>query len=298
MARYTESNLRELYQARGMVDAAEKGQAELNFDTSFVSVPVPDGKLIKRFDVVRPVLEADCVINLPKFKTHKLTCLTAAVKNLFGVLPGKTKMGYHASLKNIDNLSDMLLDLCSLVKPRLTIVDAIVGMEGDGPNSGHPREMGLLLAGPNPLAMDVLLAEIVNVDPRTIPHIRSAVNRNLCSGRLDDVKILGETLESIRKADFLIPGVRESLAPGIIYRLGSPLLKNMFFVKPQIVLETCTGCGICEENCPENAIMIANSKAQIDYKRCIRCYCCHELCPNNSVELKKTTLYRLGRLVN
>jgi uncharacterized protein (DUF362 family)/Pyruvate/2-oxoacid:ferredoxin oxidoreductase delta subunit len=302
VARYTESNLRELYEVTGMADAAEKGGAELNLDTSFISVSAPDGKLIKRFDVIKPVLEADCVINLPKFKTHEFTYLTAAVKNLFGVLPGKTKTGYHATLKNIENFSDMLIDLCSFVKPRLTIVDAIVGMEGDGPTSGHPREIGLLLAGPNPLAVDILLAEVVNVDPKAIPHIRSAVNRKLCSGSLDDVEILGETLESIRKLDFVMPKSMKnggkSLATGILYRLGSPLLKNMFSVKPQIIHDVCTGCGICEENCPESAIMISNAKARIDHKRCIRCYCCHELCPNNSVELRRTTLYGLGRAIN
>ncbi len=178
VARYTASNLRNLYQVTGMTEAADEGGAKLNYDTSSVSVSVPNAKLVKRFDIIKPILEADVVINLPKFKTHEFTYLTAGVKNLFGVLPGKTKAGYHATLKNIRNFSEMLIDLFLYVDPDLTVVDAIVGMDGDGPTSGRPRDLGFLVASKNALAVDVLLAEAVGIDPRSIPHIRAAADRS------------------------------------------------------------------------------------------------------------------------
>jgi len=300
-ARYTTSSLRDLYDKTGMKEAAEKGTAKLNYDTSFESVPHSEGKLVKRFDVIRPILDADVVINLPKFKTHEFTYLTAGVKNLYGVIPGKAKATYHATLRDVRDFSDMLIDLYLCINPSLTIVDAIVGMDGDGPTSGRPRELGLLMASENPLAVDVLLAETVGVDPVTIPHIRAAVDRKLCSGGLEDIEILGETLESIRISDFAMPKSmvqkRKPRTIDFLYGLAAPLLKDMFSVKPKIIPELCIGCGICEENCPERAIIVSNGKALIDQSRCIRCYCCYELCPHKSVELTKNVLYTLGRTV-
>jgi uncharacterized protein (DUF362 family)/NAD-dependent dihydropyrimidine dehydrogenase PreA subunit len=267
---YNPASLKTLYDATGMMDVAEKTSTRLNYDTSFRIVPHPTGKLVRRFEIIRPILEADVMINLPKFKTHEFTYLTGAVKNLFGVIPGKVKEGYHAKLKNIHNFAEMLIDLLACVKPGLTIVDAIVGMDGDGPLSGRPRELGLLVAGENALSVDILLAKVIGVDPRRIPYIGAAVGRNLCSGDLD-VEILGDALESVRVSDFLMPKT-----------LGKD---DNVLVTPRIILETCIGCGICEENCPERAVRLVRGKASIDQDRCIRCYCCYEMCPNKAVEL-------------
>ena len=302
VARYTASNLRNLYQVTGMVEAADKGGAKLNYDTSSVSVSIPNGKLVKRFDIIKPILEADVVINLPKFKTHEFTYLTAGVKNLFGILPGKTKAGYHATLKNTKNFSEMLIDLFSYVNPCLTVVDAIVGMDGDGPTSGRPRDLGFVVASENALAVDVLLAEAVGVDPKSIPHIRAAVDRKLCCGDIEDFEIVGETLESIRILDFVMPKSMaqkgKSHVTDFLYGVATFFVKDMFSVTPQVIPELCVGCGICKENCPEGAIRIVNEKARIKQRRCIRCYCCYELCPNKSVELKRNLLYALGRAIN
>ncbi len=302
VTRYTPTALKDLYHVTGMIKAAEISGATLNYDTSFEHVSNPNGKLIKRFEIIKPILEADAVINLPKFKTHEFTYLTAAVKNLFGVVPGKAKAGYHATLKNVRDFSEMLIDICSYVNPCLTIVDSVVGMDGDGPTSGRPREVGLLLASGNALAVDILLAEAINVDPKAIPHIKAAVDRMLCSGSQEDFEILGETLESIRISDFVMPKSmkqnRRVSVSSFLYGLATPLFKEMFSVKPWIIQETCAGCGVCEENCPVHAIEIADGKARIDGKKCIRCYCCHELCPNSSVELRENRLYALGRTIN
>jgi uncharacterized protein (DUF362 family)/NAD-dependent dihydropyrimidine dehydrogenase PreA subunit len=301
-ARYTRGALRDIYRVTGMIDAADAAKAKLNYDTSFESVSVPSGKLVRRFDIIKPIIEADAVINLPKFKTHEFTYLTAAVKNLFGVIPGKTKVGYHATLRNVRNFSEMLIDLLSYVNPCLTIVDAIVGMDGDGPTSGRPREFNLLVASENALAVDILLAKAIGVDPKSIPHIQAAIDRKLCSGSLEDIEVLGETFESIRISDFVMPKSMEREGKlgltGLLYRFTAPLFKDMFSVKPQIIPEICTGCGVCEDNCPERAIEINDGKACIDQKRCIRCYCCHELCPNNGVELRKNLLYALGKAIS
>jgi len=300
--RYTASTLRDIYQTTGMIDVAERTGARLNYDTSFEIVSFPKGKLLKRLEIIKPILDADAVVNLPKFKTHEFTYLTAAVKNLFGVVPGRTKTGYHAKLRNVQNFSEMLIDISSHVNPCLTVVDAVLGMDGDGPASGRPRELGLILASENALVIDILLAEAVGVDPKMIPYIRAAVDRKLCSGDREDVEIRGETLKSIRILDFVMPKTMSMIgklgASSFLHRMAAPLFKNMFSVKPWINPRTCRGCGICEESCPERGVRIVDGKAYIDERVCIRCYCCHEICPNKSIELREPFLYTLGRTIN
>ena len=138
--RYTKAVLEKIYHTNGMWQAAEDSGAELNFDTSFEKLSFPEGELIKWFEVITPVLKADGMLNLCKLKTHSFTHMTGAVKNHFGVIPGRTKPGYHAKLADKNLFVDMLLDLMHAVPSRISIMDAVVAMEGDGPGTGDPKE--------------------------------------------------------------------------------------------------------------------------------------------------------------
>jgi len=307
--------LNAVYKATGMYWASEVSGVPLNEDYRSVNVPHPEGALLHRLDIVQPLTEADVVINLPKFKTHNLVGLTLAVKNLFGLIPGTTKMGYHSKLQDRSLFCEGLLDIYTYVKPALHIMDAILGMEGEGPSGGDPREMGLLLASPDGLAMDTVCAALVGLEPTAVLTTRRAVARGLTSGRLEDLEIVGEDWEAVRIPNFRMgiempidPGLAKGPLRAVLQKISSgeasqgrktgPLARLSRWLGTQMVAAPyagpkCIGCGFCARHCPVNAITIVNRKAVMDLSKCIRCYCCHELCPETAVELRKPWLGRL-----
>ena len=158
-ALHKEAVLRGLYEKTGMAQAAAASGAELCYDASTRTVSLPAGRVLKQAEVIAPVAEADGVFDLPKLKTHVLMSMTGAVKNLFGVLPGLSKVGYHATHPSQEQFADVLLDLAEYVRPRLSIMDGVLAMEGDGPGaSGTPRHAGVLLVSDSPLALDAAAA--------------------------------------------------------------------------------------------------------------------------------------------
>lgn len=290
---YKENSLRKVYDKCGLVDAATDAGVELNYDTSVMTVSCREGRIIKRFNSIKPALDADVLISLAKGKTHSFTGITGAVKNLFGIVPGFEKAGYHFKLQTIDRFSKMLVDICEYAKPELSFIDAIVCMEGDGPGSGRPKNVGALISSGNPHAADVVFCEVIRIDPRTIPTINEAFSRNL----LGDLEIKGTNLPDLYINDFKMPATFGTgdglLGEGILQPFIRPVFKNAFAVKPSILNEACTGCGICVKSCPVSAIVLKDKIAVIDYDKCIRCYCCHEMCPHHSVELSKSALYKI-----
>jgi uncharacterized protein (DUF362 family)/ferredoxin len=309
--------LRMAYRRTKIDWAAEVSGAELNFDCEGVQVSHPEGVVLHRLDLVRALLDADVVINLPKLKTHNLTTLTLAVKNLLGLVPGALKIGYHAKLQDRERFCQGLVDILTYVKPALQIMDAIVGMEGDGPSGGDPHPIGAVVAGADALAVDIVCTALVGMDPEEVETTRVAMARGLTSGRLQDVELLGEPLDALRVADFrrgmavpvdpgLVPRIlrgllsAESSAPGEGDALGRGPFRILStgWVWRQLVSfpyagEDCTGCGFCARHCPVDAIQIVDRRARMDTGRCIRCYCCHELCPETAVMLRKPLLGRV-----
>lgn len=288
---FNPAGLRSLYRIAGLDQVAGVTGAELNLDCAAMEVPYPEGHLVKMLDVMRPATTADGIINLPKLKTHGLLRFTGAVKNLFGLVPGRVKLGYHTKLQDTEHFSDMLLDLALWAQPRLTIVDAIVAMEGEGPSAGTPRHMGLLLAGEDTTALDLAALDIIGMDPETVPTIRMARRRGITSGRSVDLDILGVCLDDARVPDFYAP---QTGSPSVI--LTPPGIRRRLerhFVASPHASNRCTGCGICRDNCPVEAITITGRRARMDLGRCIRCYCCHEFCPQHAVELRRSPLARI-----
>ena len=295
--RYSARILDKIYQTTGMLQAANQAGIELNRDTSSRPVSYAAGVLTKHFDIITPVYEADAVFNLCKMKTHLFTVMTGAVKNLFGVIPGLTKTGYHAKLHDTARFAGMLLDLAQYLAPRLTIMDAVVAMEGDGPGSGDPRKVGLLLGSENPLALDVVAGEIMGIDRAVNPIVMEAERRGAIPNRTEDIEVVGENLADVIVADFKLSRVSAGslgLQPMPWYqRLLEPVFKNAFTVRPRVIWDRCIACGTCIEGCPVEAVSFVNERAKIDDDKCIRCYCCHELCPEEAIGLFKGWLYQL-----
>ena len=301
--KFNVKTLEKIYQKSGMDKAAEESGAELNFDTEVVPVSFPEGRLTRRFEVIGPIVKADVVLNLSKLKTHCFMHVTGAVKNNFGVIAGLHKPGYHAKLQDPTKFAGMLLDLAAYVSPKLSIMDAVVAMEGEGPGMGDPRPVGLLLAGENQLALDVVASEVMGVPPENNPVLLEAERRGLTPTRLEDVDLIGLDKGRLRVDGFKLPATiygGTGFAPtemNFFQRMMTPLFKTGLTVKPKVITKSCVGCESCYEACPMEAIdMVAAKKgqnAQIDDDKCIRCYCCHEMCPEKAITLKRSLMHRI-----
>jgi uncharacterized protein (DUF362 family)/ferredoxin len=279
-----------IYERVGLAAVAAETGAELNTHLIPQQRAHPEGLLIKLVDTTSFLTESDVVISVPKLKTHSFMHFTGAVKNLFGTVPGTTKAGYHVKLQTVDRFADMLLDLADFVRPALTVMDAVVGMDGDGPSAGQPFPIGAILAGTDPVALDVAALSLVGHEPLSVPVVAKAVARGWTTGRAGDLSLLGDDPAGLRVNGFrLPPGGRSEmdLVPGFLLPLGTRLL-----VASPHVTERCTGCGVCIENCPVETIIRARGRAQIDLSDCIRCYCCHEACPEQAIELRQSWLGR------
>jgi len=307
------------YRKTGMAWAAEVSGVELNENVGSVQVAHPEGKFLHRLDLLLPLTEADVVINLPKLKTHNLTTLTLSVKNLFGLVPGTLKISYHAKLQERNRFCEGLLDILTYVKPTLNLMDAIVAMEGDGPSGGDPRPVHAILAGADALAVDVASTALVGLDPLEVRTTRLAVARGLTTGRLEDLELVGDPLDSLRVNDFR-RGMAADIDPGLLPRLLRKLIRTSEpsseadegdargrgflrilttnwvwrqFVPMPRAGKKCVGCGVCVSHCPVDAIKLVDGIAQMDARACIRCYCCHELCPELAIDLEMPWLGRL-----
>ncbi|WP_294522599.1 DUF362 domain-containing protein [uncultured Pseudoflavonifractor sp.] len=289
--------LEKLYSVTGMAEAARQSGAVLNYDMSREQRSFPQGELVRSFEVLSAPFQADGIINLCKLKTHMFMMMTGAVKNTFGLIPGLAKAGCHTRFQSKEQFAHMLLDLCALAAPRLSVMDAVVGMEGAGPGaSGTPRPVGLLLASENPLALDVVAGAVMGLRKADNPLLLAAEQRELGPVDLDQVELIG-----LDKTELPVPGYRLPPAPkgnmvGLPAALNPlvDLARRALSATPRMT-EACVGCGICAASCPVKAIAVKNRRARINTGKCIRCYCCHELCPHKAVELHTGVLSRLLR---
>jgi len=289
---YNESTLKKLYKTCGMYDAAEQAGIDVNMDTGYERVSFPQGKLMKQIDVIKPITQADAVFNICKMKTHLYMHVTGAVKNHFGIIPGLSKVGFHAKLFDKERFADMLLDLSLYVAPRLTIMDAVLAMEGEGPGaSGTPRHVGLLLASTSDLALDVAAGEIMGLPHEHNPVLMAAKRRDASPYKIEDVNVIGEDLSSIKITNYKFPSTVKGFSKTVEKNPAvRNLLKSALTKYPVVAKERCIGCGMCATACPQKMITIIPHKkkkvAVISLKDCIRCYCCHELCPHKAIDIK------------
>ncbi|MGM5488815.1 MAG: DUF362 domain-containing protein [Nanobdellota archaeon] len=238
-----------------------------------------NGRILKEFHLTAQLDSFDVIINLPKLKTHAFTTYTGAVKNLYGLVPGKLKAYQHVKIQQACDFWDMLLDIYDFVKPRLTIMDAVTGMEGQGPNWGDPKHVGIIIAGTDSLAVDRIACNIIKLEPDLFSQ---ALARGMTQANSDNLIVYGTQNLSI---PFKHPNLwGNSKLFCSLQRVASRLFTN----KP-IMTHKCIGCGECQKVCPKNAITI-DKVARINYKLCIRCMCCNETCPHDAIQIRKSGL--------
>ena len=274
----------------GIARAAAESGAELIEFTA--TIDLPGSGTFRRFTVSKAYWEADKIINLPKLKTHEMMTMTCAVKNLFGAVVGAEKAGWHLKAgASREQFARLLLEIYLLKKPVLNIVDAIVAMEGNGPGSGDPLQVGALIAGVNPVAVDMVAGRLTGI-PQELLHVeREARRMGLNGTSWEEIEILGEALNSLTPKPFKLPS-------GLDVQFGMPkflstILKHQLTSFPIADRQLCVLCGICRDACPPAAIEIKNSALSVDQERCIRCWCCRELCPHDAMLVRKSLILKI-----
>lgn len=276
----------------GILDVVkETGAAFAPFDRS-VRLETRKGTF-HELEVAADLLEADVVINLPKLKTHQMMGLTCAVKNMFGSVVGFRKPRLHLQAGTDKAFfALLLLELCEHLAPQLTIVDAVVGMEGEGPGSGDPVKIGALLAGRTPQAVDTVATSLLGMKARQVWTQQKAIDTERPWTRLAEIDIRGDSLDRLRMKHF-----RPAKMTDINFGLKGSLkrtLKNALTARPTVDHRLCRRCNACVTHCPPEAMRIEKETLLIDYERCIRCFCCQELCPYEALRTQQGILLRLS----
>lgn len=284
----------------GIEEAARRYNVPLADFSSGSVVPFPDGHFTRSFYLCHGVQEADALINLCKMKTHALERITGAVKNLYGCVTGVNKAAGHAAHPDSEAFADMLTDLHRCVKPRLHIMDGIVAMEGNGPTSGTPTAMNVLLFSTDPVALDALFAALVHLNPAEVPTCVSGAREGLGTMTPGDIDVatpdgiltVSQAVDRYGKADFNV--FRGRMKKSLVLKLV-PLLPFLQH-RPKVDTRKCVACGVCEQACPVPGKAVHSGhgqKARYDYHKCIRCYCCQEMCPAKAIEVYRSPVARL-----
>ena len=268
--------------------ADEMGIPFADFENAVI-MSNPDGKLVSKFEIAKGVVESDGLVSISKLKTHALTRITGAIKNQFGCIPGPRKAEFHSVMPNAAQFSKMLVDLNLLLKPRLYIMDGILAMEGNGPRNGDPRAMKVLLFSTDPVALDSVVCEMIDLDPNLVEPLMIGDEFGL--GTMKNISIIGDPVEDFIDFNF---DVNRSSVPTTVGTsfLASNFMRKYSAPRPTINPEVCTRCGTCVKVCPVEPKVLSWANEShteppvYDYAKCIRCYCCQEMCPENAIYVK------------
>jgi uncharacterized protein (DUF362 family)/Pyruvate/2-oxoacid:ferredoxin oxidoreductase delta subunit len=260
------------------------------------SVSHKDALLVKKFVIANGVLDTDGLISLPRLKTHGFMLFTGAVKNQFGCIPGLLKSQYHVKLPDPYDFATMLVDLNTLIRPRLYIMDGITAMEGNGPRSGKLKQLNVLLFSSDPIALDATACRIIDLNPTIVPTSQPGEDARLGTYHVENIELVGGDIESFFDQSFEVNRTPPAHSTG--GRL-STFIKNRITQRPVIDKARCDLCGVCVKMCPVQPKAVdwyKGDKSQpprYDYDRCIRCYCCQETCPDGAILIESPLLGRL-----
>lgn len=306
---FTAGHLKSVYAKSGMQNIANDiSGVELNNDFDEVVIKDDKNTVLKEFNAIKVLGDADVIINLCKFKTHTFMGYSGAVKNMFGAIPGLVKVEMHGRFANQKSFSQMLVDINQSFENKmvLNILDAVMCMEGQGPTGGDPIFFGYIFASKSAYALDFaqVLAMQKNVyqdsedENEVFPLIQEIKNRHKVVG---EIEIIGD-VNKVPTLEMQIPEceVYGALKKHIPIWL-QPTFHKLMTRRPVIKQRKCKGCGKCSTHCPAKAITMNRRKngkrfACVDYSKCIRCFCCQELCPFNVVKIKSGILYKLVHL--
>ncbi len=300
---YTPAFVGHVYDATGMA-ACEAVGAELNRDFGQTEVANPSARVLKSLTYTSWLDRCDAVINVCKLKSHGMMGMSAAAKNLFGIIPGTMKPEYHFRFPNLTDFAHMLVDIDDFLAPklRLCLVDAVEGMEGNGPTKGTPRHIGVLVASPSPHTADLVCASLIGLAEDAVPTLLAARERDLLPATPDELRLtviapdgapLPPSVDAYAVRDFEHVAVPHSHLFASRGKLVSRALQGLLSSRPDLHAAACVGCRKCANICPAHAITMENGKAHIDRKTCIRCFCCQEFCPTGAMRVHRTPIARL-----
>ena len=273
---------RNAYEGSGFSRMAKEEGVEL--------LEVKNIKMVSGIPIASYFFECDKIISLPKMKTHSLMILTGAVKNMYGAVSGLNKTEYHKRFPRPDQFVDVLIDVYKAVRPCVSLMDGIIAMHGDGPASGDIKQVGLLMASQDSVALDAVFSHLIGIKPFDILTTKLAHEKGLGNGDIKEIEIVGEKIESCLIRGFKLP------SSSIIMKIPEPFmstLASLIRFGPFIVEKLCKKCMICAESCPVVAITVNERESVIDSRKCIRCMCCHEVCPHQAVILRRNFLAKV-----
>ncbi|MFO7899097.1 MAG: DUF362 domain-containing protein [Planctomycetota bacterium] len=274
--------------------ARELGAAVKPFDEP-VPVPRPGGARFRRVELARAAVDAPAIINLPKVKTHQQMVLTLAVKNLFGCVVGRRKVGWHMNAgRDRNTMARALVEIAHAAGPSLSIADAVVGMEGAGPSQGDLRRFGFLAASADPFSLDAVLAWLLGFEASEVPTLCAAADArgdglDVGETELGRIELVGDPADELRPPDVRPPALGGLMfVPGFLTGVARRLIR----VRPAVDRAACRLCGVCVESCPAGAMKIVDRRVEIDDTSCVGCFCCQELCPQGAVQVRRGPLSR------
>ena len=288
---YNSIYLNNIYSATEINKVKEIGGI-LNSNFNQTTAHFPEGKILKDFTYTSYLKDADAIINFCKFKSHGMMGVSVATKNIFGAIPGTLKPEFHFRFPDHLDFANMLIDLNEYFKPKIHFVDAVVGMEGNGPTAGTPKEIGLIMASENPYKLDYVCATLMGLKKEDIPVLAEAHKRGLIPEEVKEITC-NENFFNLIIKDFNAIHNRHSLLFDSNSKLLGKIISKALTSTPNLEPKECIGCGKCAEVCPTNAIEIINKKAIINRKKCIRCFCCQEFCPKGAMKVKRPIIAKI-----
>lgn len=288
---YNSLYVNRVYSVTG-IDEIKKYGGRLNENFGQKNAIFENGKVLKEFPYTSYLDDADVIINFCKLKTHGMMGMSAAVKNLFGTIPGTKKPEFHYKYPNHKDFANMLIDLNEYFKPKLCIVDAVIGMEGNGPTAGTPRAVGAILASDNPYKLDLACASIIGLTKDDVPTLSESFNRGFIPATIEEISC-NDNLGDYHISDYENVHTHGKLSFENKETLFGRTAMRLLQSKPNLNIDECVGCGKCAEVCPVKAIEIVNGKAKIDRKKCIKCFCCQEFCPKGAMKVKRTIFAKI-----
>ena len=278
------------YNATGMA-AAERAGARLNHNFDSAPAELENAVVAKRVQLCSWLTEADAIIDFCKLKTHGMMGFSGGVKNMFGAVPGLLKPEYHMQYPKHEDFANALIDIFEHTKPAFTIMDAVYGMEGNGPTAGRPRYIGAVLASKNAHSLDLAAARMIGLSLEDVPTLAAARARGLVKADCAELSVCGD-INSFTVQDFDLIEMKDVTSvtdSSKINRIASAVFSH----RPRVEKAECRGCGECKKICPAHAITMADRLPEIDRAKCIRCFCCQEFCRFGAMKVYRPIVARI-----